>query len=618
MLTTQELRTKYLEFFKSKNHAIIPSASVVPENDATVLFTTAGMHPLVPYLLGEKHPKGTRLVNVQKCIRTGDIDDVGDSTHLTFFEMLGNWSLGDYFKGEAIMWSWEFLTDKAYLHIPPERLYITVFEGDADAPADREAISLWQGHFASVGIKADIDTRIFPLPKEDNWWGPAGETGPCGPDTEMFYDTDKPKCGDVCKPGCRCGKFVEIWNDVFMQYFRRADGAYEPLKQKNVDTGMGIERTVAILNNMPTVYETDAFSDVIERILSMHLGHTASIRENDVWWIDRYDFRVIKSVRIIADHIRAAVVILGDQRGVAPSRVDQGYVLRRLIRRAMRHARMLGLQGAYLSDIAELFIDKLKFIYPEIGRNRDTMISELVIEKEKFERVLDKGLERLAQLVNQKKELTGDEVFQLYTTYGFPLEMVQELAQDSGLTIDEQGFQEHFLKHQELSRSGAEQKFKGGLADHSEEVKRFHTATHLLHQALRITLGNHVAQKGSNITKERLRFDFSHPAKMTQQEISNVEDIVNQQIQANIPIHWREMTVEDAKKYGAIGLFEERYGELVKVYTVGDPEHPETAFSKEICGGPHVASTGELQGRFKIIKEEAVSAGVRRIKAIIE
>ena len=612
-LTTAKLRKMYLDFFKEKGHAIVPSASLIPENDPTVLFTTAGMHPLVPYLLGEPHPEGKRIANVQKCIRTGEIDEVGDTTHLTFFEMLGDWSLGDYFKEEAIAWSWEFLTSKEYLGINPEKLYVTVFEGDEQVPKDTEAIELWQGHYKELGMEAKEGERIFALGREDNWWGPAGQTGPCGPDTEMFYDTGKDSCGKECIPGCGCGKYVEIWNDVFMEYNKNPDGAYFPMDNKNVDTGMGLERTVMVLNGFKTVYEMDALAPVVTTILR--------IKENDPElmfdpsWQQHYDEQTVKSVRIMADHIRSAVFILADPRGVTPGNEDQGYVLRRLIRRAIRHARILGLHGSYLSDGAESVIQELKDVYQELGRNRDKIISELVVEKEKFEKVLDKGIARFAQITNTKKELNAQEIFELYTSYGFPLEMVKELAEEKGLSVDEKGFEEAFKKHQELSRAGAEGKFSGGLADDSEEVKQFHTATHLLHQALREVLGNHVAQKGSNITKERLRFDFSHPEKMTDEQKKEVEAIVNKQIKANLPVHFHEMTVEEAKEFGAIGLFEERYGEKVKVYTVGEKED---AFSKEICGGPHVEKTSELAGTFRIKKEESVSAGIRRIKAVLE
>ena len=612
-LTTAKLRKMYLDFFKEKGHSIVPSASLIPENDPTVLFTTAGMHPLVPYLLGEEHPEGKRIANVQKCIRTGDIDEVGDTTHLTFFEMLGNWSLGDYFKEEAIAWSWEFLTSKEYLGIDPEKLYVTVYEGDEQVPKDTESIELWQGHYKKLGIEAKEGERIFALGREDNWWGPAGQTGPCGPDTEMFFDTGGDNCGKECIPGCDCGKYVEIWNDVFMEYNKNPEGAYFPMDNKNVDTGMGLERTVMVLNGYKTVYEMDALAPVVTTVLRIKEDNPELMF--DPAWQEKYDEQTVKSVRIMADHIRSAVFILADPRGVTPSNEDQGYVLRRLIRRAIRHARILGIKGSYLSDAAESVIRELKEVYPELERNRDKIISELVIEKEKFEKVLDKGIARFAQITNTKKELNAQEIFELYTSYGFPIEMVKELAEEKGLSVDEEGFQEAFKKHQDLSRAGAEGKFSGGLADDSEEVKRFHTATHLLHQALRDVLGNHVAQKGSNITKERLRFDFSHPEKMTDEQKKHVEEMVNKQIQANLPVHFHEMTVEEAKKFGAIGLFEERYGDKVKVYTVGEKED---AYSKEICGGPHVEKTGDLAGTFRIKKEESVSAGIRRIKAVLD
>ncbi|MBI4215498.1 MAG: alanine--tRNA ligase [Parcubacteria group bacterium] len=590
-MTAKELKQKYLDFFRSKGHAIIPASSLIPENDPTALFINSGMHPLVPFLLGEKHPSGKRLANFQKCIRTGDIEDVGDNTHLTFFEMLGNWSLGDYFKKEAIAWSFEFLTSREWLNIPLERLVFTVFAGDNDVPRDEEAASVWR----SLGVK---DSQIFYLGREDNWWGPAGQTGPCGPDTEMFYDRGKPACSPSCGPGCSCGKYVEIWNDVFMQYYKKADGAYEPLTQKNIDTGMGVERTAAMLSGKESVYEIDEFQEIfrnIEKISGkLYLNHA-------------------RSFRIIADHLRASVFILGDQRGVVPSNVDQGYILRRLIRRAVRHGKMLDLDKMFLSKLADCVINQYGEDYPELILNKSRVLAELDQEEERFLLTLEKGLrefERIIRGLTVQKHISGELIFELFSTYGFPFEMTIELASERGLTVDKKGFQEAYERHQELSRHGAEKKFKGGLADTSEQSKKYHTATHLLQQALRIVLGNHVEQKGSNITQERLRFDFPHPQKMTEEELKKVEDLVNIQIQRRLPVQWEEMGVEEAKAKGAIGLFEERYGEKVKVYSIGD-------FSKEICGGPHVSNTEDL-GRFKIIKEESSSAGIRRIKAILE
>jgi len=592
-MTTKELREKYLRFFASKGHAIIPSASLIPEHDPTVLFTTAGMHPLVPYLLGEAHPKGRRLVNVQKCIRTTDIDEVGDNRHLTFFEMLGNWSLGDYFKPEAIEWSWEFLTSKHWLNLDPERLAVSIFAGDADAPRDDEA----EGRWLSVGVPPE---KIFEYPKAKNWWGPAGETGPCGPDTEMFYDTEKlhdPSFGASCHPNCDCGRWVEIWNDVFMQFNKTSDGRYEPLKQKNVDTGMGLERTVAVLNGTGNVFDIDAFVEIIDVITGIVSKSLKRPTEN-------------RNIRIIADHIRAATFIMGDDVGVVPSNVDQGYVVRRLIRRAVRHGHELGIEKNFTKDVASAVIGQYSSIYPELDRNCDKVLKEMEQEEIRFRETLERGMKHVESLLREGKPVSGDKAFELYATYGFPFELTKEIVKGYDLDVDEGGFKKAFAVHQELSRQGAEKKFKGGLADHTERVVRMHTATHLLNQALRTILGNHVFQRGSNITEERLRFDFSHPAKMTEDEMKKVEDLVNQKIQEDLPVSWEEIAVEQAKASGAIGLFTERYGEKVKVYTIGE-------FSKEICGGPHVEHTAQV-GRFRIVKEEAVSAGVRRIKAVVE
>ncbi|MEW6610865.1 MAG: alanine--tRNA ligase [Patescibacteria group bacterium] len=591
-MTTKELRSKFLDFFASKGHAIIPSASLIPEHDPTVLFTTAGMHPLVPYLLGETHPKGKRIANVQKCIRTTDIDAVGDQWHLTFFEMLGNWSLGDYFKKEAIVWSWEFLTHPRWLGIDPERLAVSIFAGDRDAPRDDEAEQFW----LNVGVPKNC---IFTYPKEKNWWGPAGETGPCGPDTEMFYDTRRPhdpRFGKECHPNCDCGRWTEIWNDVFMQFNKQADGAYVPLRQKNVDTGMGLERVVAVLTGKTTVFETDAFQSTIDAIAGL-LPNSLQHATGD------------PHVRIIADHIRAAVFIMGDDLGVLPSNVDQGYVVRRLIRRAMRHGHVLGINQPFIKSVASAVIGHFAAIYPELERNADRVLREIEREEMKFRTTLERGSKAMERLIRGKSTVSGDDAFELYTTYGFPLELIQEIANEKGITVDEAGYRDAFTAHQALSRRGAQKKFKGGLADHTEKIVRLHTATHLLHQALRIVLGAAVYQKGSNITEERLRFDFSYPKKLTADEIARVEALVNEKVNADLPVTWDEMTVEEAKRKGAIGIFTERYGEKVKVYSIGD-------FSSEICGGPHVAHTAEV-GHFSVVKEEAVSAGVRRIKAIL-
>ncbi|MBI4281477.1 alanine--tRNA ligase [Candidatus Uhrbacteria bacterium] len=615
-MTSHELRKKYLEFFKSKGHTIIPSASLIPENDPTVLFTTAGMHPLVPYLLGEPHPGGKRLANVQKSVRTQDIDEVGDNRHDTFFEMLGNWSLGDYFKQDAIAWSWEFLTDKKWLGIDPKKLAVSVFAGDADAPRDEESAGIWE----SLGVPAH---KIGYLPKKNNWWGPAGQTGPCGPDTEMFYWTGKGEYPpEGSNPATDEDHWLEIWNDVFMQYNKviksvksppkadpppaekvESDGSeYEfvPLKQKNVDTGMGLERTLVALNGYKDVFQIDTFWPIVQTLEQL------SGRRYDS------DPATTKSMRIIADHVRTATMIVADDRGIVPSNVDQGYVVRRLIRRAIRYARQLGLKGKFCADVASAVVEIFRDVYPEVERNKEKVFAELAKEEEKFDRTLEKGLKEFEKIFAKKAAISGEDAFILYSTYGFPLELSQELAQEKGQKIDEEVFRAEFKKHQDLSRAGATQKFSGGLADHSWEVIRQHTATHLLDQALRDVLGKHVEQKGSNITKERLRFDFTHPQKMTDEEKKRVEEIVNEKVKADLSVRYDMLTVEEAKAQNAIGLFEDKYatmGEKVKVYSIGD-------YSKEICGGPHVEHTAQV-GKFKIVKEEAVSAGIRRIKAVV-
>ncbi|MGN1100087.1 MAG: alanine--tRNA ligase [Christensenellales bacterium] len=593
-MKADELREKYLNFFKERGHAVIPSSSLIPENDPTVLFTTAGMHPLVPYLLGEPHPAGNRLTDVQKCVRTGDIDDVGDSSHLTFFEMLGNWSLGDYFKKEAISWSFEFLTKE--LKIPVEKLAVSVFAGDENAPRDEESAKLWE----SMGVSRD---RIFFLPKEHNWWGPAGVTGPCGPDTEMFIDNGQPKCSPECSPACHCGKYLEIWNNVFMQYRKTQDGQFVPMEKKNVDTGMGLERTVCILQGKQSVYETDVFSGairLIEELSGRKYGEDAEIT---------------KAMRIVADHVRTATFIMGDDRGVTPSNVDQGYVLRRLIRRAVRFGRKLNFGDDALIRISKLYIDQYREIYGELGRNEDKILREFSLEEERFTKTLATGLKEFEKVAFYIKKANGNSIngktaFRLYDTFGFPVEITRELAAEQGMTVDMDGFNAAFQVHQQKSHAGAEQKFKGGLADHTEETARLHTATHLLHAALRKVLGGEVAQRGSNITAERLRFDFSFGRAMTPEEIAEVEKLVNESIAAKAPIICEEKTVKEAKEEGAIGLFESKYGEKVKVYTMG-------VFSKEICGGPHASNTGDL-GHFRILKEQSSSSGVRRIKAVLE
>ncbi len=595
-MTGFELRKLYIEFFKSKGHAEIAGRSLIPENDPTVLFTTAGMHPLVPYILGEPHPTGKRLVDYQKCIRTVDIDNVGDTSHVTFFEMLGNWSLGDYFKTEAIEFSYEFLTDPKWLGLSADNLYVTVFEGDRDAPRDDVSADIWR----SLGIP---DERIFFLPKEDNWWGPAGMTGPCGPDTEMFIDTGKPACGNACRPGCSCGKYFEVWNDVFMQYNKTDEGRYEPLKSKTVDTGMGVERTAAMLQGKASVYDTELFTPIVQAVESK-----ANVKygEND-------DMDI--SFRIVTDHVRAACFMLGDENGITPSNLGQGYILRRLIRRAIRHARKLDIDIPFLGDVANATIESYSESYPELPINRDTILKELALEEERFGNTLKKGEHEFEKLLpnllkNPKRIIPGRVAFRLYDTYGFPLEITEELASEHGLGLDREEFQKAYEKHQALSKAGSEKAFKGGLADHGEAAKRLHTATHLLHKALRMVLGEHVGQKGSNITEERLRFDFSHPKQMSPEELKQVEEIVNKHIERELDVSFDVMSLEDAVKEGAIALFSDKYDEKVKVYSIGD-------FSKEVCGGPHVSNTREL-GHFRIVKEQSSSAGVRRIRAVLE
>jgi len=566
-MTTKQLKQKYLKFFEERGHKIIPGASLIPENDPTVLFTTAGMHPLVPYLLGEKHPAGDKLVNVQKCIRTSDIDEVGDDVHLTFFEMLGNWGLGSYWKKEAIEMSWEFLFDKKWLGLDKNRLSVSVFKGDSKnkIPRDNESAKIWQ----DLGIPKN---RIKFLGTKDNFWGPAGATGPCGPCTEMFYNG------------------VEIWNDVFMEYNKTSEGKYEPLKQKNVDTGMGVERTVAVLNGKRSVFDVEPLKSIVEAVKKLSIN---------------YDER---SARIIADHLRGATFILGDEKGIVPSNVERGYVLRRLIRRTIRYGKKLGVEKPFTHEIAKLVIELMKDDYPELEKNKDFIIEQLVQEEERFGKTLERGLKEFEK---------GADPFILFTTYGFPIEMTEELAKERGIKIDRKKFEEEFKKHQELSRTATVGKFKSGLADFSEQVTKLHTATHLLLAALRQVLGNHVFQKGSNITAERLRLDFSHSEKMTPEQLKKVEDIVNEQIRKDLPVSFEEMSLEQAKKIGAMGVFETRYGEMVKVYTIGPSTSSGQAFSLEICGGPHVKRTGELR-HFKILKEEASSAGVRRIRAILD
>ena len=580
-----EIRNKYLEFFKRHGHVVIPSAPLIPENDPSVLFTTAGMQPLVPYLLGEKHPAGKRLVDYQKCVRTNDIEEVGDNRHLTYFEMLGNWSLGDYFKEESIKMSYEFLTKE--LQIPAEKISVTCFAGDADCPRDEETAKYWE----NVGIPKE---RIYYFGKDDNWWI-AGEEGPCGPDTEMFYDTGKPKCSDKCDPSCGCGKYVEIWNNVFMEYFKDKDGKYTKLAQQNVDTGLGLERMAMLLQGKETPFETELFSPIMDKLTELQKVDNISSR------------------RIIAEHLRSSMMIICD--GGRPSNSDRGYVLRRLIRRMIRHMNKLEISLDELSTLIDINVENLKEMYPTLEPNKEIIKNVILEEKDKFVKTLTKGekefLKEIEDVKRQgKTKIEGKMVFRLYDTYGFPPEVTEELATENGMTIDKAEFEKLFKEHQEKSRAGAEHKFKGGLASTGEMETKYHTATHLLNAALRVVLGSHVHQKGSNITEERMRFDFSHPTKMTDEEKKKVEDLINEWIQQAIPVEHLEMKKDEAIKMGAEAMFIEKYGDIVSVYKIGD-------VSIELCGGPHVSNTSEL-GHFKIKKEESSSSGVRRIKAILE
>jgi alanyl-tRNA synthetase len=579
-----EIRNKYLKFFESKDHKIISGAKLIPENDPTVLFTTAGMHPLVPYLVGQSHPEGRRLVDFQKCLRTDDIDEVGDNRHLTFFEMLGNWSLGDYFKEDSIRYSYEFLTKE--LNIPSDKIYITCFSGDSDAPKDEVAAKIWE----ECGIDK---SRIFFFGKKDNWWGPAGQTGPCGPDTEIFLDTGAKKCCNECNPSCDCGKYIEIWNNVFMEYFKDENGNFTPLSQKNVDTGMGLERIAFLMQGKNHIFETELFMPIISKVSEM--SETADE----------------SSLRIIADHLRASSLLICDS--VSPSNIGQGYILRRLIRRTIRHMRKIGFNPDNISDICVTLIDSLKNMYVELEINKDNILREIVKEKNRFMNTLVSGEKEFFKIINKLRDeninlIDGKTVFRLYDTFGFPPEVTNELAKENGFVIDMEGFNVCFEEHQNKSRIGAEGIFKGGLADHSTETTKYHTAAHLILESLQRILGDHVIQKGSNITAERIRFDFSHPEKVSREILDEVENMVNEQIDRKLEVICSEMPLDEARKYGAKGIFDSKYGENVKVYTI-------EGFSKEICGGPHVDNTSELE-HVKILKEEAVSSGVRRIKAI--
>lgn len=597
-MTANELRSKYIEFFKSKNHVEISGQSLIPENDPSVLFTTAGMHPLVPYLLGEKHPAGTRLTDYQKCIRTGDIDEVGDPSHLTCFEMLGNWSLGDYFKKESIGFSYEFLTSPKWLGLDPRKISVTVFAGDDNAPRDEEAATYWKEN----GMPED---KIAYLPASDNWWA-AGPTGPCGPDTEIFYWVGEglPPAGS--NKGTDSENWMEIWNNVFMQYNRVDEKTLVPLPKKNVDTGMGLERTNCILQGKTSVYLTEVFQPIIAKIEELSSYKYGTDEEKD------------RSVRIIADHSRSAVFILGDQKGVSPSNVGAGYVLRRLIRRAVRHGMKLGIEKNFLADIAQAVIENFKCAYPELEQNKEKIFTELSAEENKFCDTLRKGEAEFQKLLpnlmkNPKKEISGKIAFRLYDTFGFPLELTQELGAENGFTVDVEGFKEAERKHQEASKTQDAGAAKGGLAEQSDTTTKYHTATHLLQQALVNVLGDKVAQKGSNITNERMRFDFTFDRPMTKEEIQKVEDIVNEQIKKDLPVTMEVMPLEKATAEGARALFTNKYGEDVKVYTIGEKDN---WFSKEVCGGPHVQHTAQI-GEFKIQKEQSSSAGVRRIRAVI-
>lgn len=591
-ITAQELRNKWVTFWESKDHTIIPSSSLIPENDPSVLFTMAGMFPLVPYLMGEEHPGGSRIANIQKCIRTIDIDEVGDDTHLTFFEMMGNWSFGDYFKREAIVWSYEFLTGEDWLGIPKERLAVSVFAGDKDAPRDEESAQHWR----DLGIS---ESRIAFLPKEDNWWI-AGNTGPCGPDTEMFYwiddGTPAPENFQETKDDPR---WVEIWNDVFMEFDKQTDGSLVPLEKKNVDTGMGLDRVIAVLNGHTSVYDTELFQGMFEVI-----GLSQKIMSNDE----------VRKARIIVDHIRASVFIAGD--GVEPSNKDRGYILRRLLRRAMVYARMLNLEGKWLQALIGKVMAEYSEAYPELIENSNHIHGVIEAENDKFAKTLEKGLKEFEKVFAQEKSLSGTDAFNLYQTYGFPLELTTELAEQAGQLVDKQEFEEEFKKHQDLSRTASKGMFKGGLADTSEQTVKYHTATHLMHKALRDVLGQDVWQKGSNITAERTRFDFTYPEKLTDEQIKKVEDLVNEWIAQDGVVQREMMPLEKARELGAIGLFGEKYADTVSVYTI---THPQTGavISREFCGGPHVEHTGVI-GKFKIVSEKSVGSGLRRIKAVLE
>ncbi|MFW9806642.1 MAG: alanine--tRNA ligase [Candidatus Thorarchaeota archaeon] len=589
-MQAKELREIYVKYFKDKGHSVIASASLFPEDDPTVLFTSAGMHPLVPYLLGQPHPEGKRLTNVQKCFRTTDIEEVGDTTHLTFFEMLGNWSLGDYWKKEAITWSYEFLTSKKYLGFNPDKLSVTVFAGDDDSPRDDEAADAWR----SVGIP---DDRIYFLGRDDNWWI-AGNSGPCGPCSEMFIEVDAiPKCSPDCRPGCNCGHFVEVWNDVFMSYRKMDDGTYQLLPMKSIDTGMGVERTVAMLEGVSSVFETELFMPLIDHVKKLSGKEDFNADDQHL-------------IRIIVDHVRAAVMIMADDRKIGPSNVEQGYIVRRLLRKAIHSADRLGIGKGFMNSLAEIVIDMFKDLYREVVRNKEFIMSNLTAEEAKFRKTLSKAIRRFEKIYNDTGTVTGADAFLLFTSFGLPLEMTRDLAEEKGIKIDMEEFSKQFEEHREISRTATQGKFKGGLAEHSEKIVKLHTATHLLQEALRRVLGDEVTQNGSNITEERLRFDFTFSRKLTPGEIKEVEKIVNDVISQDLEVTQEFLPYNEAIESGALAFFKENYGETVSVYSVGD-------FSKELCGGPHVKRTGVL-GKFKIGKQKKIGAGIVRIRATIE
>lgn len=591
-MQSHEIRERFLKFFEKRGHAIVPSASLVPENDPSVLFNTAGMQPLVPYLLGQPHPQGKRIANAQKCVRLQDIDEVGDNTHDTFFEMLGNWSLGDYFKEDAIKWSYEFLTSKEEgLGLDPKRLYVTVFEGDENAPRDEEAFETWKQYVP--------ESRIYFMGAKSNWWSP-GDNGPCGPDTEMFYDVTEHGLGDMTKEEYMAADdrqdVVEIWNDVFMEYEKKDGKVIGKLANKNVDTGSGLERVVMAVQGKNNIFDTDLFEGLMKAMDAV--GFVAEYAEKD---------ELLRAKRIIADHVRTSVFMIAD--GVRPSNKDQGYALRRLIRRGVRYAEKYLSQKDVFSSLVKPVIEKYGSVYANLVEQEETIRQVIQEESAKFLKTLEKGNREFEKRI-ASGTLTGKDAFELFSTYGFPFEMTCELVQEKNIALDTEEFEKEFKKHQDLSRSASAGKFKGGLADHGEMSVKYHTATHLLQQALREVLGTHVFQKGSNITAERLRFDFSHAEKMTPEQIQKVETIVNAKISEALPVSYQDLALEEAKKLGAIGLFEEKYGDKVRVYKIGE-------FSLEFCGGPHVINTSEL-GHFKIAKEEASSAGVRRIKAVLQ